>query len=146
MYQNKYFTSTEGASGNKPLTASEGVEARKYAGNPLLKEVDEELKRLRSQFDRVSSSSYGSTTPSSTPTSYNNTSSCKDTTTQTIPPTPARTQELMTSRDPTTALQTLSRQPPHTPRRAIPERERGRTTIGTVQDTAGKQHQMCPRE
>lgn len=52
MNQDRYFTNNYMS---KPQTASEGVEPRKYAGNPLLREVDEELKRLRSQFDKVAS-------------------------------------------------------------------------------------------
>ena len=64
---------------SKPQTASEGVEPRKYAGNPLLKEVDEELKRLRSQFDKVASGASHLNTSNPTGSSGNspNFSNCK---------------------------------------------------------------------
>jgi hypothetical protein len=38
MNQNRYFTND---SSSKPFTASEGIETKKYSGNPLLREVDE---------------------------------------------------------------------------------------------------------
>ena len=76
MNQNRYFTND---SSSKPFTASEGIETKKYSGNPLLREVDEELKRLRSQFDKVASgatSNISATSPPPPSNSYTNFSNC----------------------------------------------------------------------
>ena len=76
MNQNRYFTND---SSIKPQTTTEGVETRKYSGNPLLREVDEELKRLRSQFDKVASgttSTANATTTQSSSGGYTGYSNC----------------------------------------------------------------------
>ena len=86
MNQDRYFTNS---SSSKPLTATEGVETRKYSGNPLLREVDEQLKRLRSQFDKVATGTTPSANPiSSSPTSgsYNSFSNCMNNVIQITPP------------------------------------------------------------